>query len=349
MRIKTFIPPPSRSRMSISVQCPFGRYGEINNMEHFFYGEDYKMNTKTSFSSFEKGTLRSRILEATGAALERGALKPIKTEGRVLTDSGVDFLVRVVESLARKEADKILLGEKGGNKREKPNPFLPYEKDMFVANITDTHLCLLNKFNVIEHHLLIVTNTFEHQETLLTIGDFQAIWRCMIEFEGLAFYNGGEIAGASQEHKHLQLIPLPMASTGHPVPILSLIHQPQKSPGVMPGFPFVHAFKRFSAITDIPHQMAAQALHQMYRLMLQQVGMNPFTEREQTLQTGPYNLLFTREWMLLVPRSRESFESISVNALGFAGALLARNPEEMALIEKEGGMGVLKHTAITQP
>ena len=307
------------------------------------------MNTKTNFSSFEKGTLWDRILETTGTALEHGALKPIKTEGRVLADGGVDFLVRVVESLARKEADKILQTEKSKKRREKPNPFLPYEKDMFVADISNTHRCLLNKFNVIEHHLLIVTNTFEHQETLLTVRDFQAIWRCMIEFEGLAFYNGGEIAGASQDHKHLQLIPLPMALTGYPVPIESLIHQPQESPGVIPGFPFVHAFKRFSAITDIPNEMAAQALHQMYRLMLQQVGMNPFTERAETLQSDPYNLLFTRQWMLLVPRSKEFFESISVNALGFAGALLARNPEEMALIEKKGGMGVLHHTAVARP
>ena len=92
--------------------------------------------------------------------------------------------------------------------------------------------------------------------------------------------------------------------------------------------------------------MAAQALHQMYRLMLQQVGMNPFTEREETLQSGPYNLLFTRRWMLLVPRSREFFESISVNALGFAGALLARTPEEMDFIQNKGGMCILKHTAV---
>ena len=46
---------------------------------------------------------------------------------------------------------------------------------MFVADVSDTHLCLLNKFNVIEHHLLIVTRKFEHQETLLTVRDFQAV------------------------------------------------------------------------------------------------------------------------------------------------------------------------------
>ena len=305
------------------------------------------MDTKTNISPFEKGTLWTRILKTTDAALNCGALKPIQTEGRVIGDGGVDFLVRMVSSLARKDADKILLAENNNGKKEKPNPFLPYEKEMFVADISDTHLCLLNKFNVIEHHLLIVTRAFEHQERLLTVPDFQAIWRCMAEFEGLVFYNGGKIAGASQDHKHLQLIPVPMSSTGHPVPMESLMDQPQDTPGVISELPFVHAFKRFSSMTDIPHDMAARALHQMYRLMLQQVGMNPFTEREETLQSGPYNLLFTRDWMLLVPRSKEFFESISVNALGFAGALLSRTPEEMDLIQKKGGMGVLRHTAFS--
>jgi sulfate adenylyltransferase (ADP) / ATP adenylyltransferase len=303
------------------------------------------MGPKTTPSPFMKGTLWTRILERTGAALNSGALKPIGTEGRVITDSGVDFRVRMVSSLARKDADKILLAEKSKGGSEKPNPFLPYEKDMFVADISDTHICLLNKFNVIEHHLLIVTRSFEHQERLLTVHDFEAIWRCMGEFEGLAFYNGGEIAGASQDHKHLQLIPLPMSSSGRAVPMESLFEPPPKTPGVVPGIPFIHAFKRFSSMKDIPHDMAAQALFQMYRLMLQQVDMNPFAEREETLQSGPYNLLFTRRWMLLVPRSKEFFDSISINALGFAGALLARTSKEMDLIQKKGGMEVLRHTA----
>lgn len=306
------------------------------------------MTTKTTHIPFEKGTLWTRILEATRTALKSGALKPIHTESRVMGDGGVDFRVRVVESLARKAADKILQAEKSKGKAEKPNPFMPYEKEMFVFDISDTHLCLLNKFNVIEHHLLVVTRAFEHQETLLTVRDFEAMCRCMTEFEGLAFYNGGKIAGASQDHKHLQLIPLPMTTTGPSVPMENLFEQPQKTPGRVSGLPFVHAFKRFSSITDIPQDMGSQALHKMYRLMLHQVGLNAFGEREETLQSGSYNLLFTRKWMLLVPRSREFFESISINALGFAGALLARNPEEMDLIEKEGGMGVLKHTAIAR-
>lgn len=303
------------------------------------------MNTNTDVAPFLNGTLWRRIRKTTDAALQIGALKPIKTQGSVMADGGVDFLVRVVESLARKDAEKVLKAGRDKKKGGNANPFLPYEQPMFVADVSNTHLCLLNKFNVIEHHLLIVTRKFEHQETLLTVRDFQAIWRCLAEFEGLAFYNGGKVAGASQDHKHLQLIPLPMSSTGYPVPVESLMEKPQGTPGVIPGLPFLHAYKRFTPMTGISHDSVAKILHQMYRLMLQQLGMNPFSEREETLQSGPYNLLFTRRWMLLIPRSKEFFESISVNSIGFAGALLARNPEEMALIEKKGGMGMLQHTA----
>ena len=63
-------------------------------------------------------------------------------------------------------------------------------------------------------------------------------------------------------------------------------------------------------------------------------------------KSAPYCLLVTREWMLLVPRTREFFEGISVNALGFAGALLVRNQEQMKLLKKHGPMTALAHVAM---
>jgi ATP adenylyltransferase len=49
--------------------------------------------------------------------------------------------------------------------------------------------------------------------------------------------------------------------------------------------------------------------------------------------------------MLLVPRAEEFFGTISVNALGFAGALLAKNDQEKETLKQRGPMAVLKHTA----
>ncbi len=62
---------------------------------------------------------------------------------------------------------------------------------------------------------------------------------------------------------------------------------------------------------------------------------------------APYNLLVTREWMLLVPRSRECWARISVNALGFAGSLFVRERRQMHAIKAHGPMNVLRSVAVS--
>ncbi len=295
----------------------------------------------------EPGKLWSRIISSTEHALEKGALLPISTETSWFREGGIDFQIRIVSSLVRKSEEKKKEENKAPGGQKKPNPFLPYEKDLFVSEISHTHRCLLNKFNVIDHHLLIVTSQYEDQEMLLTLSDFEAVWTCMAEFDGLAFYNGGEVAGASQPHKHLQMIPLPMGDRGPKVPIEPLIgsSKPDGPLRYSSELPFNHSI----ALLDLSRAKnpgeAGETTHNLYRLMLEKAGLNENSQVSDEKQTGPYNLLFTRDWMLLVKRSTEFFGTISVNALGFAGALLARNNQEMKLIEDSGPMAVLKHTA----
>ena len=62
-------------------------------------------------------------------------------------------------------------------------------------------------------------------------------------------------------------------------------------------------------------------------------------------QSSDYNLLVTGEWMLVVPRSYENFYSISVNSLGFAGALLVKNQEQMNIIKEQKPLTILRHVA----
>jgi ATP adenylyltransferase len=54
----------------------------------------------------------------------------------------------------------------------------------------------------------------------------------------------------------------------------------------------------------------------------------------------------TERWMLIVPRSRAQFESLPVNALGFAGSLFARTNEQLERIREHGPMNVLRAVAI---
>ena len=85
-----------------------------------------------------------------------GICSRLPPDSKKLVDGSAEFNVRVLANLQRKFKQR----------REQPegfNPFLPYEQELFVANVSDRHVALLNKFNVVDHHLLIVTRQFETQ------------------------------------------------------------------------------------------------------------------------------------------------------------------------------------------
>lgn len=272
------------------------------------------------------------IVGATKSALSAGALERLRTTTSYVEDGGIRFLVRVLSSLRH----KAVSGNRGGS----PNPFLPHDPAMFVAEVSDTHLCLLNKFNVVEHHILIVTRRFEPQEQLLGPADFEALWACMAQYEALGFYNGGEIAGASQPHKHLQMIPLPMDRAGPSLPLAAVVESTAIGHriGAIRTLPFRHAITGTDPAWLREPTQSAGAVAERYRALLHAGGITP----DSRGNLPPYNLLATRTWMMLVPRSRECVDSISVNALGFAGSLLARNEREKALIEELGPLEILK-------
>jgi ATP adenylyltransferase len=199
---------------------------------------------------------------------------------------------------------------------------------------------------VVDHHLLIVTRRFERQEELLTLQDFEALWLCMAEYDALGFYNSGTLAGASQPHKHLQMIPLPLAPEGPRVPAESLLHAVELSDraGQVPALSFPHAAVRLEAVLAEGPTSAAHRTWILYQAMLQALGLSP--AQESGCPSGPYNLLVTREWMLLVPRTHECFEGISLNAMAFAGALLVRDEQQMNVLQQHGPMTALCYVTL---
>ncbi|MBP5973455.1 phosphorylase [Brasilonema sp. CT11] len=292
------------------------------------------------------GTLWKRVQQQTEYALQCGALLTIPTEFEFIEQDGVRFLVRVLSNLARKDAVKQKQQPQTSSTQEF-NPFLPYEEDLFVADISQTHVCILNKFNVVDNHLLIITRAFEEQETLLTLQDFAAMWACLAEFDGLVFYNGGKVAGASQRHKHLQLVPLPLIPDELQIPIEPLLASAQFEDLIttIPQFPFVNAFTRLDPLSVQSPLKAAEVTLSQYRTLLHAVGLEN-SGRQSGAYFGAYNFLATREWMLIVPRSHESFESISVNSLGFAGSVFVRNEQQMQIIKDIGPMTLLQKVAV---
>ena len=171
------------------------------------------------------------------------------------------------------------------------------------------------------------------------------MWDCLAEFEGLAFYNSGKAAGASQHHKHLQLVPLPFTPTGPSIPIEKMLAKTHfRDPlGTVPNLPFKHALVRFAPDQFRAPLAAARATLEHYDLMLKAMSLHSASEDDPP---APYNLLVTRAWMLLVPRSREAFASIQVNALGFAGTLLVRTAQQVQTMKDYGPLNLLKQVAV---
>ena len=110
--------------------------------------------------------------------------------------------------------------------------------------------------------------------------------------------------------------------------------------GRIERLPYLHALAKLQPDAAQTPSEVAGVLQSLYREMLRAFGC----ERGDR----PYNLLITREWMLFAPRSREKWEATSVNASGFAGALLVRDEDELARVRSVGPMQLLRHVGVAR-
>lgn len=275
---------------------------------------------------FVEGSLWSKVVERTEAAKASGALMALPTRRTLVERHGVRFVIRMGGEMVHQKK-KVTSSPR--------NPFLPYEPSMFVADASSSHVVLLNKYTVLDHHILVVTRRFEHQRTLLTEADFEALGRCLQEIDGFAFYNGGRAAGASQPHKHLQLVPWLDRDVEVPIEaLLGSLGEPALDP--VEALPYVHAGARLGN----PYA----TYRELFAILESDPRLGPARELEARegpaegpglRQPFPYDLLQTRRWMLMIPRTKEQHLGIQVNSLGFAGAFLARTDAEREIIEAD--------------
>lgn len=279
------------------------------------------------------------VVTQTERALACGALRSFDTTQSVIEDGGVRFLIRQAANLRRKEEAATLAARSTSATSAWRDPFSPCEAALRVGDIGERHFLLLNKFNVLAHHLLIVTNDFEAQESLIDESDFAALFACLARFDALGFYNGGTIAGSSQPHKHLQLVPLPL--DGHVLPVEPYIEAARTDALLQaPQLAFRHAA---AWLADADPARA----HTVYRQLLEAIGVERVEMAGVARQSAPYNLLVTRRWMLAVPRSVPDVQGVAVNALGFAGSLFVRDDAQRRIIETLGPMQLLANATIS--
>lgn len=218
------------------------------------------------------------------------------------------------------------------------NPFLPYEEDLFVADLGKQHVAILNKFPVNPGHLLIITRDFEEQTAALTLTDLTALAQAMLQLDGLVIFNGGAGAGASQRHKHLQLIPGQQAFIE---PWLAQSAAPLQAQELN-TLRYRHAFTALdSRLREQQPEAWAAHLFLAYQGLLAQLDLTPGEDG----QLPPYNLLATRRWMMMIPRTASLWThndlKLPLNAISFSGNLLSYNRELDALIRERGVRRIL--------
>jgi len=261
-----------------------------------------------------------------GAVSERarqsGSLQPIETDLYRLAAGDELFQVRQLNRPSAKSTSPSGVAA---------NPFLPFDPALFVREFGTTHLGLLNKYNVVDNHLLLITREFQSQDGPLSLRDFQVASEALAAGPALLFFNSGAAAGASQSHRHLQLIPLPVSA----------------DPG---GFPL--ARRLLAGTLPMPHALLstaeldpgsrAERWYAFYCTNLVPLGL-AVTGSDRL---SPYNLLATAEGLVLIPRSCGAWRDLSVNALGFAGMLLVKNAQQRRLLEALGAWSLLSHVAL---
>ncbi|KAG7401962.1 bifunctional AP-4-A phosphorylase/ADP sulfurylase [Phytophthora boehmeriae] len=224
------------------------------------------------------------------------------------------------------------------------------EMDLFVTQLHDTHNLVLNKFNVADEHVVLPTIEFAPQEEPLNAADFHAMLTAMKGLDAFAFFNCGFNSGASQPHKHMQLMTYPSmkAITGLDMPpLLHFIDQklreyPTAETVQLPELPFCHFLHRLDVTTDSAKTAAVTAT--IYNKVLQQMNTTgfPADAAQAATSSAPslpvaYNLLLTSSFLFLIPRKTQAFNGIEVNSIGFIGSFFVRNNEQRVFFEMQGG------------
>ncbi|WP_292957352.1 DUF4922 domain-containing protein [Neptuniibacter sp. UBA847] len=297
--------------------------------------------------------LWDKAAKVTQAAYESKALLSYQASVETVTEAGLTFYIRTLENLGEKQSPTFTKTDQNSLEASvKRNPFLEHDSELFVTNIGPNHKCLLNKYNVLDQHLLLVTQQFELQISVLHQQDFNALHECLSAAPALAFYNGGKTAGASQQHKHIQLIKAP-DSINQLVglnPQLEMLND--EVPRELETLPFKHAALALPAGLFDPNKSedeakdAAIQLKHLYDRLRMTLGLDCFTDSEHSEQLPAYNLLLTQKWMLVVPRSSESYAGISLNALAFSGSILVKNKDQAEEVKKAGISKILQSVSL---
>ncbi|CAF3475722.1 hypothetical protein QX201_010954 [Fusarium graminearum] len=306
-----------------------------------------------------------------------GDLHYFPTQVAVLNVDSIQFQLRFSPSLANKPKPP----PKDNSKPQKP--FDPFENPLPALKVTDlgpSHYCVLNKFAVVPEHFILATNDFKPQTHVLEESDLEATLACIEAYETArgseteqghqdgalgggddlyAFFNCGDHSGASQPHRHIQLLPIARMKDGLEKDTSWTVLADELKIKTAPFATFTE---------DINLDMSGSKLHaiylRLYRRACRAVASytKDATHEGQAPADGPtlisYNMAMTKSTLVICPRLAEGvkLQSKDGNVLGtvafngtlLAGTALVKNELEWEMLKKDpdvlrnilGGIGV---------
>ena len=258
-----------------------------------------------------------KALEVSKVAIDCGALQPLKTIEYKIKSRKYQYQLRLLKT----KTPKLFL-ENG----PRINPFIPWEKTLEVKSLSDKHVVILNKYPVQLGHMLLITKQWKPQSGWLNKDDFQEIVNIEKDTNGLWFFNSSKEAGASQPHRHIQLL-----RRGE-----NEIICPRDE-----WFKY-RADKNIELTSNINKSISINTrkcsssddLYESYKSLCNKMDVGNIATDNSPLI--PYNLLITQEWIAIIRRIKEKAYGFNINALGFAGYFLGKNNSDINLLASEG-------------
>jgi len=259
-----------------------------------------------------------KALQKTKISINSKSLFPLQTTD--ITKNlykGNDFIIRELDITKFKK--NTLIGPK-------INPFKPWDKILEIDSIGNGHQLILNKYPVQLGHVLLITNEWKEQNGWLDIKDWEAIKEVNKDTSGLWFFNSGPLAGASQPHRHIQLLRRDPSELSCPREkwILALNNLNYKN----------EKFSKNIILKKFSKSLNEENIHEIYKNLSYKLGLGD--PRNDKKPKYPYNLIFTDRWMIIIKRKTDNLFGISINALGFAGYILVTEKSDIKYLRELG-------------
>ena len=259
-----------------------------------------------------------KALDQTRLSIDDESLYPLKT--KIITSDLYqknDFIIRKFDT--SKFNKKKIYGPK-------QNPFSPWEKILEIDKIGENHQLILNKYPVQIGHILLITNNWKPQNGWLDINDWKAIQKVNKDTSGLWFFNSSPIAGASQPHRHFQLLRRSKDEISCPREKWFLEMKLDKDSD--------SKLKKNIIVSKFNFLENSISLFELYLDLCKKLGLgNPISNKKPRY---PYNLLITNKWIAIIKRRKDHIHGFSINGLGFAGYLLVTEKSDINYLKKYG-------------